>query len=224
MHKCKKHPCPNPATCKCRTIRDAKIPIIWLIGGTGSGKKTHGIEMAKKFHFDFISTGDLLRSKVASGSNKAQEYQRLMSNGILVPDEEVIELLEKTMKQKLKESHGFVLSFTKNVQQADLFEKFIAPVDLIIYLECSDDAMMARTLTRAKAAGSTAATDDTEFLAQVRIEQFRKSFDAIQAKYADKIKTIDCNGAIAEIWELLVPLVEQTIAYKLENTTDPKCD
>lgn len=225
MHKCKKHPCPKPETCKCRTVREAQIPVIWLIGGAGSGKRTVGRALHEAFGFDYLSSGELLRQAAKSGNAKAQEFDRSIVAGRLVEDDDIVQLLEKTMRQLLlKKTPGYVVSFAKTVAQAELFERFIAPTDLVLLLECSDETMQARSKARAVAAGEMQDMDDMEETVKLRIDQFRSTLDDFKKTYGPKIKTIDAEEAIDDVMAKVTAIVEEVRVTKLANTAKPTCD
>lgn len=61
------------------------MKIIWIVGGPGCGKGTQCDLMIKKYGFAHLSSGDLLRDEVASGSPRGAELQELMSKGLFVP-------------------------------------------------------------------------------------------------------------------------------------------
>lgn len=58
---------------------------VWVIGGPGCGKGTQCDKMIEKYGFIHLSSGDLLREEVASGSPRGAELQDLMSKGLFVP-------------------------------------------------------------------------------------------------------------------------------------------
>lgn len=60
---------------------DTKVPIIWVLGGPGCGKGTQCDKIVAKYHFNHLSTGDLLRAEVASGSPKGKELLEVMTKG-----------------------------------------------------------------------------------------------------------------------------------------------
>lgn len=79
----------------------------------------------------------MLRAEVAAGTDKGKELSEIMKRGDLVPNEEVLGLLEQAMKDELGKSNGFLIDgYPREKNQGVAFEKSIAPVDLIISLEC----------------------------------------------------------------------------------------
>lgn len=62
-----------------------KMKTVWIIGGPGCGKGTQCDRMIEKYGFLHLSSGDLLRAEVASGSERGASLQDLMSKGLFVP-------------------------------------------------------------------------------------------------------------------------------------------
>lgn len=63
----------------------------------------------EKFGFSHFSTGDLLRAEVTAGTDKGKELSEIMKRGDLVPNEEVLFLLQKAMKEVFGKSQGFLI-------------------------------------------------------------------------------------------------------------------
>lgn len=180
MHHCATHNCKKPTVCKCRFMRQTTIPVIWILGGVGSGKKTLGNSLAKRFDMTFISGGELLRDISMSNSKKAPEILKKLLEGDLIDDELMVELLENRMKVLFKATQGFVLSFVKNLHQAELFERFVAPVDLVMFLDCSETVMLQRGNERL---ASSPETVDSPEKIEARVEQFKSTIQDLLAKY-----------------------------------------
>ena len=68
-----------------------------MLGAPGSGKGTVAKLLTKVLNIEHISTGDMFRENIKSGSEIGQELERYMSKGMLVPDDIVIELLEERL-------------------------------------------------------------------------------------------------------------------------------
>ena len=67
---------------------------IILCGAPGSGKGTQSDFIVEKYGLQHLSTGDVLRAEIKSGSALGQEIEAIISNGNLVPDEKMIALIE----------------------------------------------------------------------------------------------------------------------------------
>lgn len=96
-------------SCQLQANNNEKAPIIWILGGPGSGKGTQCARIVEKYGFSHFSTGDLLRAEVASGTDKGKELAEIMKRGDLVPNQEVLDLLQRAMHEALGKSHGFLI-------------------------------------------------------------------------------------------------------------------
>lgn len=85
------------------------MPIIWILGGPGSGKGTQCATIVEKYGFSHYSTGDLLRAEVSAGTDNGKELAEIMKRGDLVPNEKVLDLLQKAMQQAMGKSKGFLI-------------------------------------------------------------------------------------------------------------------
>lgn len=223
MEHCVTHSCKKPQICKCRFMRHSTIPVIWLLGGVGSGKKTLGSALAQKFNMNFISCGDMLREVATSRSERAGEITKKLLAGELVDDLVIIELLEGRIKNLYKSTQGFILSCIKNTNQATMFEKYIAQVDLIMYLECSEEIMLQRANERLQAQPEL---DDTPETFVRRIELFNATIQGLLKQYKSKIKTIDAETDRDTILSFGVQYVTKARAVKLgdEARSNPVTD
>jgi adenylate kinase len=91
---------------------------ILLLGAPGSGKGTQAKELVKLWGIPQISTGDLLRANVASGTPLGKEAKGIMGRGELVPDSLVNEMVAMRLKQK-DTARGYILDgFPRTLPQA----------------------------------------------------------------------------------------------------------
>lgn len=173
----------------CTPLREGKQPIIWILGGPGSGKGTLCDRIVAAYGFTHISSGDLLRAEVESGSDRAKALKEIMERGELVPMNVVLGLLAEKMLSSLSSSKGFLIDgYPRQIEQGVEFEKGIKPCDLVIYLEASDEIMIQRLLNRAKTSGRA---DDNEVTIKKRLETFHNHNDPIIKNYEAKMTKID---------------------------------
>jgi len=123
-----------------------KLSLI-LFGPPGSGKGTQAKLLKQSLGIAHISTGDMLRERVASGDTLGREVSGIMQSGGLVPDETVNRLVEDRIQQPDCEK-GFILDgFPRTVSQARLLEGFLEGKGLrplVIHLEVDYNVIIAR--------------------------------------------------------------------------------
>jgi len=124
---------------------------IILLGPPGAGKGTQARKLVDERGMVQLSTGDMLRDAMASGSEMGQKVAAIMNAGELVTDEIVIGLIE----EKLNGEHGggFIFDgFPRTLPQADalgaLLERHGATLDAVIEMQVDDDALVARITAR----------------------------------------------------------------------------
>jgi adenylate kinase len=89
-----------------------------LFGPPGAGKGTQASRLREDFDLPYIATGDMLREHRENGTDLGKEAEKYMSNGDLVPDELVIEMIMSEIEDKGDD--GFLLDgFPRSVGQAD---------------------------------------------------------------------------------------------------------
>ncbi len=125
-----------------------RIGII-LLGPPGSGKGTQAKRLEKELGYKQISTGDLLRNAVREGSPIGKIARRYMEEGVLVPDDIIIKLVESA----LVKSEKFALDgFPRNINQATMLDNLLASTNShllhVILLVVSDDEIVQRLLSR----------------------------------------------------------------------------
>ena len=103
-----------------------RVPNLILLGPPGAGKGTQAKMMVEKYGIPQISTGDMLRAAIASGSDMGKKVQSFVTSGGLVPDELVLQVLKERLT-KDDTRKGFILDgFPRTVPQAEALEKILA--------------------------------------------------------------------------------------------------
>jgi adenylate kinase len=125
---------------------------IIFVAAPAAGKGTQSDLLVKKYGYAHISTGDLLREEVASGSEFGAELKKIMESGSLVSDETVTELLRKRLECD-DVNNGFILDgYPRNVAQAETLDKLLESlgkkVDVCISLDMDMDTALKRALGR----------------------------------------------------------------------------
>ena len=123
-----------------------------LLGPPGSGKGVQGERIQSAFSIPRISTGDMFREVVRAGSGEFAEIKNYLESGKLVPDELVIQMIEKRLV-KDDCANGFILDgFPRTVAQGEyldtLLEKHSIALDFVVSLEVNNEAIVERITSR----------------------------------------------------------------------------
>jgi len=113
-----------------------------LIGPPGAGKGTQAQELERRHHLIQLSTGEMLRSTIASGSEFGKEVQEITESGALVPDEIMIRMISERIVQPDCDD-GFILDgFPRTTAQAEALDTMLAEkgLNLDYVIELSVDA------------------------------------------------------------------------------------
>lgn len=115
-----------------------------LLGAPGAGKGTQAAILAKELSIPTISTGNILRAAVASGSELGKQAKACMESGALVSDEIIIGII----RDRLAEpdcANGYILDgVPRTIGQAEALEKNGIKFDRVVSMEISDETIMER--------------------------------------------------------------------------------
>jgi adenylate kinase len=164
-----------------------------FFGPPGVGKGTQAMIIAERMGWAHISTGDMLRAHVKNGTALGLKAKGIMDQGLLVPDDLVIDMFLQRLGE-LRPDQGFVLDgFPRTLVQAKALDEALAKlgktIDLAINITAVDDVLIDRMLNRAKESGRA---DDTPEAIKTRLE-VQKPAAELLAHYraAGKLKDVD---------------------------------
>ena len=119
-----------------------------LLGAPGAGKGTQAEVISEHLHIPTISTGNIIREALKSGSELGEKARSYMDQGALVPDEIVIGII----KERLAEDdcqNGFILDgFPRTIPQAEALDRMGVIIDRVIDIEVADDVIAQRVSGR----------------------------------------------------------------------------
>lgn len=121
---------------------------IIMLGAPGAGKGTQAKMIADKYSIPHISTGDIFRANIKNGTELGKKAKTYMDQGLLVPDELVVDLVVDRVAQE-DCSNGYVLDgFPRTIPQAEsldaALEKLGSKVDYAINVEVPDENIVRR--------------------------------------------------------------------------------
>ena len=124
-----------------------------LLGPPGAGKGTFAGMIKEAFGLVHISTGDMLREAMKSGSDLGKSVKSYVESGGLVPDELIIKIIEERLKQNDVTAHGYLLDgFPRTTAQAESLDRILEhiqqPVDLVVYMEAGLPVVLQRLTGR----------------------------------------------------------------------------
>jgi len=188
-------------------LKNARI--VFVLGGPGSGKGTQCDKIVAKYGFTHLSTGDLLRDEVASGSARGKKLTEIMEKGDLVPLDEVLGLLRDAMLKKAATSKGFLIDgYPRELEQGKKFENDVAVVNSVLYFEVADETMKKRLLKRAETSGRV---DDNEETIIKRLKTFHNHTQPVIDYYEkqSKVCKIVAEGTVDEIFAKVVAYLDK---------------
>jgi len=125
---------------------------IILFGPPGVGKGTQAAMLSEEYGIPHISTGDMLRSAVAGGSELGRKAKAIMDAGKLVPDDVMIGIVRDVLRSP-RAAKGFILDgFPRTLAQAKALAGIFATLNIrdfiIVNFEVDDDEIVRRLSNR----------------------------------------------------------------------------
>jgi adenylate kinase len=123
-----------------------------LFGPPGAGKGTQAKRLVERLGAPQISTGDMMRAERESGSELGRKFDHYMSQGLLVPDELVLELFEQRLARADAESGAIFDGFPRTTAQAEALERTLSglarTIDHVVSIEVPLAEMVERAVGR----------------------------------------------------------------------------
>ncbi len=198
---------------------------IILLGPQGAGKGTQAQRISRQTGAKHISTGDIVRAEIKSGSELGQKVQDFNDRGELVPDEIIVEMA----KPYLDDADAWILDgFPRNEAQARALdaalEELGVELDAVVALEAPDEALVTRLSGRrqSQATGNiyhveydpppedgedpgpfVQRKDDAEEAIRRRLEIYHEQTEPLKDYYAERglLATIDAEQPIPQVTE-----------------------
>ena len=115
-----------------------------LLGAPGAGKGTQAEIICEKLGIPAISTGNIIREALKSGTEMGKKAKSYMDEGRLVPDDVVIGIIQERLAQDDCKA-GFILDgFPRTIAQAEALDAMGVAIDRVIDIDVADDRIMQR--------------------------------------------------------------------------------
>ena len=178
-----------------------------LLGAPGAGKGTQATFICQKYGITQISTGDMLRAAVKTGSPMGLAAKKVMDSGGLVSDDIIIGLVKERIAQD-DCAKGFLFDgFPRTKAQAEALDALLRQheenINMMLALDVPEEELVARMINRAKTSGRT---DDADPEIQKRRIGVYKNETLAVASYYDqfgKVTTVNGLGSVDDIFSAL---------------------
>ena len=207
---------------------------IILLGAPGAGKGTQAEVISDRLNIPQISTGNIIREALKSGTEVGLKAKEFIDNGLLVPDEVVIAIIQERIA-KDDCANGFILDgFPRTIAQAEALDKMGVIIDRVVDIEVADEAIAARLSGRrvCSTCGSSYHTeykkpvvdgvcdkcggalvqrkDDHPDTVAERLKVYHEQTEPLKAYYAGtgKLREVAGQGEVSETTALVMAALE----------------
>jgi len=197
-----------------------------LLGPPGAGKGTQAEKLSAYLGIPRISTGDILRHNVAENTDLGKKAKAYMDSGQLVPDELVIKMVERRLKEP-DAKKGFILDgFPRTIAQAEALSK-LTKLDAVVSLFLEPEELIKRNTGRRVCPEDDTVyhiwmnppkkpgvcdkcgtpliirADDREDVVRTRIETYERQTAPLIKYYRDRgmLREVYASGLIGEIFQ-----------------------
>lgn len=162
-----------------------------FLGPPGAGKGTQAQILADVCQVPNIGTGEILRKAVAQQTELGQKAEHYMSQGELVPDSLILDLIRERLDEKDALSGWILDGFPRNVPQAEFLDHLLMeihqPCDFVVNLDVPDEVILSRLTKRGR-------QDDQEAVIQHRLSVYRSQTQPLIDFYRSRQKLVSVNG------------------------------
>jgi adenylate kinase len=191
-----------------------------LFGPPGAGKGTQAKILEETRGLPQLSTGEMLRSAIASGSALGREVEAILARGDLVSDQTVITIVEDRLRRSDCAKGAVFDGFPRTIPQAEALDRVLAglgcQIDLVIELKVRDEILVDRVKQRISQ-GMSRADDNPETLKN-RLAIYYKNTAPLVDFYArqGKVVTIDGMAPVATVTKQISDVIDARLAARAE--------
>ena len=166
-----------------------------LFGPPAAGKGTQAKRLVESRKMVQLSTGDMLRAAIASGSELGKKVEGVMQRGELVTDEIVIALIEERLPEAEAAGGAIFDGFPRTLAQAKALDEMLAKrgsrIDLVLRLKVDDEQLLNRVAGRFAESGRP---DDNPESFKVRLSAYNGQTAPLLPYYQDQEKLVELDG------------------------------
>lgn len=214
---------------------------IVLLGAPGAGKGTQAEKISEVYHLTHVSTGDLFRENIRENTELGKKAREYTDNGLLVPDEVTIAMVEDRLKKDDCKNGALLDGFPRTIKQAEaldkmLSESFGSKVTVVPCIEVNHEDLVKRISGRrmcknghvyhietkpSKVEGVCdicgeplyQRADDNEETVKTRLNAYNESTSKLIGYYGDKgvLRTVNGNQEISKVSEAVIAVIDAEI-------------
>ena len=214
---------------------------IVLLGPPGAGKGTQAEKISEAYHLTHVSTGDLFRENIRENTELGKKAREYTDNGLLVPDEVTIAMVEDRLKKDDCKNGALLDGFPRTIKQAEALDKmleesFASKVTVVPCIEVNEEELVKRISGRrmcknghvfhihtkpSKVEGVCdicgeplyQRADDNEETVQTRLNAYKESTEKLIDYYGNKdvIRKVDGNQKIDEVTKAMLAVIKAEI-------------
>jgi adenylate kinase len=211
---------------------------IVLLGPPGAGKGTQAEKISEVYHLTHVSTGDLFRENIRENTELGKKAREYTDNGLLVPDEVTIAMVEDRLKKDDCKNGALLDGFPRTIKQAEALDKMLeetfgSKVTVVPCIEVNSEDLVKRISGRrmcknghvyhihtkpSKVEGVCdicgeslyQRADDNEETVQTRLNAYNESTAKLIDYYGEKgfLRTVDGNMQIHEVTKAMLAAIE----------------
>ena len=172
-----------------------------FLGAPGAGKGTQAELLSKTNSYLHLSTGELLRKEIETGTDLGQKVKDIINKGELVNDQLVLEIVKKNLD---KNNKGWILDgYPRNLSQVNSLNEVLIqinqPLELVFYLDIPEDVLIELLLLRGR-------KDDNEDTIKTRLKIYKETTEPLVQYFRDLslLEYIDANRDLKTISDEII--------------------
>ena len=180
---------------------------IVLFGAPGAGKGAQAERISSIYGMVHLSTGEMLRSAISSGSDLGARAKETIDQGELVPDDVIVKIVDARMDEDDCGKGVILDGFPRTVAQAEALDEILAGkgqrLDHVIEIEVNESVLFARIANRAseRRRTGTARSDDNAETLRKRLAVYHENTAPLLPYYRGKgvLRSVDGMGSIEDV-------------------------